>query len=64
MSKLIDKIGGDEELLDNFSRLIYFMNKEVAKNSFVDFLEFCDLTFEDWVILKEWLNENGLKTYN
>jgi hypothetical protein len=62
--KLIEYLDGEEELLEKFSTLIYFMNKEVAKNSFVDFLEFCDLTHEEWKILKKWLNENGLKTYN
>lgn len=62
--KLINHLDGDKELLEKFSTFMYFMNKEVARNSFVDFLEFCDLTYEEWKILKKWLNENGLKTYN
>ena len=62
--KLIDKLNGEEDLLNRFSRFMYFMNKEVAKRDFTDFLAFCDLTIEEWSILKEWLNENGLKTYN
>lgn len=61
---LVSKVNYDKDLVKKFSRLMYFMNKEVAKNSFVDFLEFCDLTYEEWEILKEWLNENGLETYN
>jgi len=61
---LICKTNYDKDLVKKFSRLMYFMNKEVARNSFVDFLEFCDLTYEEWEILKEWLNENGLETYN
>lgn len=62
--KLIEKIDGNEELLSRLSKLMYFMNKEVARSDFSDFLEFCDITFDEWKIFKEWLNENGLKTYN
>lgn len=62
--KLIDKLNGDKELLNKFSNLVYFMNKEIAKNDFTDFLEFCDLTFDEWHILAEWFHDNGLKTYN
>lgn len=64
MDKLIDKLNGDSEKLEKFSNLIYFMNKEVAKDNFVDFLDFCDLTLDDWNILKEWMKDNGLNTYN
>jgi hypothetical protein len=62
--KLIEKINGDKKLLKKFIDLMYFMNKEVAKNDFLEFLEFCGLTLEEWKQLKEWLNDNGLKTYN
>ena len=62
--KLIEKLDGNKELLNKFSNLMYFMNKEVAKDGFIDFLEFCDLDIKEWKIFKEWLNENGLKTYN
>ena len=61
---LIEKLNGDKELLKKFSDFMYFMNKEVARNNFCDFLEFCDLRLEDWEIFKEWLKENGLRTYN
>ena len=62
--KLIKKINGDEKLLKKFSDFMYSMNKEVAKDSFVEFLEYCDLTLNEWDVLKNWLNENGLSTYN
>ena len=63
--KLTDKINGDQALLDKFSTLTYFMNKEIARNGFTDYIEeVCDMNMEEWKILKEWLNENGLKTYN
>ncbi len=62
--RLIDKINGDKELLSKFSKFMYFMNKEVAKNDFSDFLKFVDMDLNDWKVLKEWLTENGLKTYN
>ena len=62
--KLIKKINGDEKLLKKFSDFMYSMNKEVAKDSFVEFLEYCDLTLNEWDVLKKWLNENGLSTYN
>ena len=61
---LIEKLNGDKELLKKFSDFMYFMNKEIDRNSFCDFLEFCDLSLEDWEIFKEWLKENGLRTYN
>lgn len=63
--KLIDKTDGNQDLLDKFSRLMYFMNKEIARHGFTDYIkEVCDMEMEEWKVLKEWLNENGLKTYN
>ncbi len=62
--KLIDELNGNVVLLKKFSTLMYFMNKEVARNDFSDFLEFCNVSEEEWDIFKKWLNENGLKTYN
>lgn len=62
--KLIEKLNGDEVLLGKLSALMYFMNKDAARNGFYDYLEAMGLTKEEWNIFKEWLNENGLKTYN
>ena len=62
--KLIDELNGNVVLLKKFSTLMYFMNKEVARNDFRDFLEFCDITDDEWKIFKSWLNDNGLSTYN
>ena len=62
--KLIDELNGNVVLLKKFSTLMYFMNKEVARNDFSDFLEFCNISEEEWNIFKSWLNDNGLSTYN
>ena len=63
--KLTDKIENNQELLGKFSTLMYFMNKEVARNGFLDYIEeVCGMSIDEWYILKEWLNENGLRTYN
>lgn len=61
--KLIEHLNGDEDLLKRLSTLMYFMNKEVARNSFADFIE-GTITFDEWDLFKEWLEDNGLKTYN
>ena len=61
--KLIEHIGGNEDLLKRLSTLIYLMNKEVARDSFADFIEDI-IAFDEWYLFKEWLEDNGLKTYN
>jgi len=62
--KLIDELNGDKELLKKLAYFMYFLNKEVARNGFNDFLYANGLTVEEWKIFKEWLLKNGLKTYN
>ena len=49
---LIDKLSGNEDLLKRLSIFMYYMNKEVAKDGFVDFLDFCDLTLDEWKLFK------------
>ena len=51
--KLIDELNGNVVLLKKFSTLMYFMNKEVARNDFSDFLEFCNVSEEEWDIFKK-----------
>lgn len=44
-----------------FSKLMYALTKEVARNSFSEFLD--EWGVEDYDEIKEFLDKNGIKTY-
>jgi len=49
---------------EKFNTLMYFMTKEVAREGFCDFLEYHDVTEDEWEEMKEVLKETfGTKTY-
>lgn len=45
----------NEDLNKKMNTLIYFLTKEAARSSFVEFLEHCDISEDEYeLIKKEW----------
>ena len=54
----------DLELRDKFSSLMYAFTKNAARDSFMEFLEYNDVTHEEWQKIKEHLKKTyGVDTY-
>ncbi|WP_162940861.1 hypothetical protein [Pectobacterium parmentieri] len=51
------------EFPKSFSRLMYALTKNAARNSFVEFLEEWDITEEDYEEISKFLKDNDIKTY-
>ncbi|WP_160289486.1 hypothetical protein [Citrobacter braakii] len=49
------------EFPEGFSKLMYALTKEAARNSFREFLENWEI--EDYAEIKAFLVKNGIKTY-
>lgn len=53
----------DEKELKEINSVMYRMTKDSARYSFVEYLEFYGTRMETWEKFKNWLAENGIKTY-
>ena len=54
----------DEELQKKMQTLMYYLTKEAARMSYREFLEFCDISDEDYAKIKEvWKERLGIKPY-
>ncbi len=52
------------DLKKKFSTIMYFLTKTAARDSLKDFLEYADLTDEEWDAIKAHLKaEYGVETY-
>lgn len=47
------------ELQAKMQTFMYFLTKGAARDSFIDFLEFCDISEEEYRQIKEWFKENA-----
>lgn len=54
----------NEELQKKMQRLMYFLTKNAARESFMDFLEYSDISEEDYQEIKrEWKDKLGITPY-
>jgi hypothetical protein len=51
----------DDELIAKINKLFYGFMKEARRQSFIEFLEFWDLTYEDYEKIKKYFAEQGIK---